>query len=76
MSTLIMITSSAGRNRQKCVELSVNLAVKRYKDKLHQRTGHNGPGVEVQALLYSFFNLGTRSGWVVNSTPRLLYPWE
>ena len=31
-------------------------------------------GVEV--LLYSFFNLGTRRGWVVNSAPRPLYPWE
>ena len=29
-------------------------------------------GVEVQ--LYSFFNLGARWGWVVNATPRPLYP--
>jgi len=31
-------------------------------------------GVEVQ--LYSSFNLGARWGWVVNTTPRPLYPWE
>ena len=31
-------------------------------------------GVEVQ--LYSFLNLGTRCGWVVNVTPRPLYPRE
>jgi hypothetical protein len=31
-------------------------------------------GVEVQ--LYSFFNLGARWGWVVNATPRPLYPRE
>jgi len=31
-------------------------------------------GIEVQ--LYSFLNLGTRWGWVVNATPRPLYPWE
>ena len=31
-------------------------------------------GLEV--YLYSFFNLGSRWGWVVNSTPRPLYPWE
>ena len=31
-------------------------------------------GVEVQ--LYSFFNLAVTWGWVVNATPRLLYPWE
>jgi hypothetical protein len=24
--------------------------------------------------MYSFFNLGARLGWVVNATPRLLYP--
>ena len=29
-------------------------------------------GVEV--WLYSFFNLGTRWGWVPNGTPRPLYP--
>jgi hypothetical protein len=28
-------------------------------------------GVEVR--LYSFFNLGTRWGWVVSATPQLLY---
>jgi hypothetical protein len=33
------------------------------------RTGH-------EVYLYSFFNLGTRWGWVVNSTPRPLYPQE
>ena len=31
-------------------------------------------GVEVQ--LYTFFNLGTRWWWVVNATPRPLYPRE
>jgi hypothetical protein len=31
-------------------------------------------GVEV--YLYSFFNLGARLRWVVNATPRLLYPRE
>ena len=30
-------------------------------------------GEEVQ--LYSFFNLGVRWGWVVNTTSRPLYPW-
>jgi len=40
---------------------------------------HNRPrrpvrGVEV--YLYSFFNLGVRWVWVVNSTPRPLYPQE
>ena len=29
-------------------------------------------GAEVQ--FYSFFNLGARLGWVVNATPRPLYP--
>jgi len=29
--------------------------------------------VEIQ--LYSFCNLGVWSGWVVNDTPLLLYPW-
>jgi hypothetical protein len=31
-------------------------------------------GIEVQ--LYSFFNLGARWRWVVNATPRPLYPRE
>jgi len=30
----------------------------------------------VEVLLYSFFNLGARWGWVVNAMPRPLYPWE
>jgi hypothetical protein len=25
---------------------------------------------------YSFFNIGTKLGWVVNATPRPLYPRE
>ena len=29
---------------------------------------------KIQVQLYSFFNLGTRWGWVVNATPRRLYP--
>ena len=45
-----------------------------HKIKFTPRTGHEGTqgGVEVQ--LYSFFNLGARWGWVVNATPRPLYP--
>jgi hypothetical protein len=31
-------------------------------------------GAEVQ--LYSYFNLGAKAGWVVNATPRPLYPRE
>ena len=31
---------------------------------------------EVEVQLYSFLNLGTRWGWVVNATPRPLYPPE
>jgi len=34
------------------------------------------PKGEVEVWLYSFLNLGTRWGWVVNATPRLLYPQE
>jgi hypothetical protein len=30
----------------------------------------------VDVWLYSFFNLGARWEWVVNATPRLLYPRE
>jgi hypothetical protein len=30
----------------------------------------------VDVYLYSFFNLGVRLGWVVNATPRPLYPRE
>jgi len=40
------------------------------------RTSHEGPEGEADVYLYSFFNLGARWGWVVNATPRLLYPWE
>ena len=31
---------------------------------------------EVRVQLYSLFNLGARWGWVVNATPRPLYPQE
>jgi len=30
----------------------------------------------VDVYLYSSFNLGTRCGWVINATPRPLYPRE
>jgi hypothetical protein len=43
------------------------------KGKVHLRTGHKPPGVGVE---YSFSNLGVRLGWVVNATPRPLYPRE
>ena len=44
-------------------------------DKIHPRTGHDPEGgLEVQ--LYSSFNLGARWVWVVNATPRQLYPRE
>jgi hypothetical protein len=40
------------------------------KSKVHPRTGHEGPEGEY----YSFCNLGARCGWVVDATPRPLYP--
>jgi len=46
-----------------------------YKFALEQATKTPGGG-EVEVELYSFFNLGPRSGWVVNATPRPLYPRE
>jgi hypothetical protein len=48
------------------------MAVVKGKGTVHPITGHEGPqGVEV--LPYSFFNRDTR-WWVVNATPRPLYP--
>ena len=44
------------------------------KGKVHPRRGHEGPEGGPVAQLYSFFNLRTRWGQVVNTTPRLLYP--
>ena len=41
---------------------------------LKQATKAQSRGAEV--YLYSFFNLGTRCGWVVNATPWPLYPRE
>jgi len=43
------------------------------KGKVHTRTGHEGPKGE---QMYSSFNLGARRGWLVNATPRPLYPRE
>ena len=40
------------------------------KGKVHPRTGHDGPEGEYS----SFFILGARCGWVVNATPRMLFP--
>jgi hypothetical protein len=37
--------------------------------KFPPRTGHEEPEGK-----YSFFNLGVKCGWVVNATPRPLYP--
>jgi hypothetical protein len=42
-------------------------------DKVHPRTGHRDPEGE-QRYNYSFFNLNARCGWVINATPRPLYP--
>ena len=39
------------------------------KSKVHHITGHEGPEAEVEEYLYSFFNLSTRWGWVVNVMP-------
>jgi hypothetical protein len=41
--------------------------------KFHPRTGHEG-SEEEYIYIYSFFNLGARSGRVVNATPRPFYP--
>jgi len=32
--------------------------------------------VGILEFLFSFFNLGTRLGWVANATPQPLYPLE
>jgi len=45
--------------------------------KVHHITGHEGPGgggVGIQP--YSFLNFDARCEWVVNDTPRSLYPQE
>jgi len=43
--------------------------------KVHPRIGNEGPGGRgVRGIVLSFFNLGARWGWVVNATPRPLYP--
>jgi hypothetical protein len=48
-----------------------------YKIKFHPRRSHEDPGGGggggVEVMLYSFFNLGARWGWMVNATPRPLY---
>ena len=45
------------------------------KGKSHPKTGHEGPKGE-QMYSCSFFNLGAGCGWMVNATPRPLYPQE
>ena len=46
------------------------------KGKGHHRTGHEGSKGGVKVLLHPFFKLGVRWRWVVNATPRSLYPLE
>ena len=46
------------------------------KDKIYPRKEHKVPEGGVVVYLYSFFNLGARCGWMVNVTPRPLYPQE
>jgi len=46
------------------------------KVRFHPITGHEGPERGVRVYLYSFFNLGARWVWVVDTTPRPLYPRE
>jgi len=52
-----------------CVMLCVKA-----KGKVNPRTSHEGP--EVVQRYSSFFKLGTRWEWVVNTTPQPLYLWE
>ena len=40
------------------------------------RTGHEGPEGKQKYRYTLFFNLDTRWGWVVNTTPQPLYPLE
>jgi len=42
--------------------------------KVHPKTGHEGSKEQSEVQLYSFPNLSARWGWVVNATPRPLYP--
>jgi hypothetical protein len=46
------------------------------KGKTHPITGHEGPEGEQRYRSTLFFNLSARWGWVVNATPRPLYPRE
>jgi len=34
------------------------------------------PTEDMEVWLYSFFNIGSRLGWVINAVPRPLYPRE
>jgi hypothetical protein len=43
------------------------------KGKVHSRTGHKGPE-GVYRYTPTSFKLDARKGWVVNTTPRPLYP--
>jgi hypothetical protein len=46
------------------------------KGRFRPIAGHEGPERAVKVQLYLFFNLGATSGWLVNATPRPLYPQE
>ena len=46
------------------------------KGKVHPRTGLQGPEMEWRYSSTFFFNFGARWVWVVNATPRPLYPRE
>jgi hypothetical protein len=47
----------------------------RYKSKIWSGKGHAGPEGS-RGIALRFFNLDTEWGWVVNATPRPLYPLE
>jgi len=51
----------------------------RFGTSVHSTTAHEGRrrgGWGLAVKLYSFLNLDARCGWVINATPRTLYPWE
>jgi len=50
--------------------------VQKGKDKVCPITGHEDPEGEAEVQFYTFFNLGTRWGWVVNATSWPLYSQE
>ena len=73
-TTFSLLIRNFVSNRMSCLRTFAFSTILHLKNSPYNRSGRPTGGVHID--LYSFFNLGSRWWWVVNSTTQTLYPRE